>query len=99
MIPAPLPREILMFTIAQLLDGVRHVAVGASSPIVARTCGSSASAATGRALVLSTVDEFASPSVQATVPRPTMRIRNDADSPLLSPGRARWKFVVIGYTP
>lgn len=35
MIPAPLPREILMFTIARLLDGVRHVAVGASSPIPA----------------------------------------------------------------
>ncbi|WP_342723525.1 CoA transferase [Bradyrhizobium sp. B097] len=30
-----LPREILIYTIAQLLDGVRHVAVGASSPIPA----------------------------------------------------------------
>ncbi|MEI4487536.1 CoA-transferase [Frigidibacter sp. MR17.14] len=30
-----LPREILIFTIARLLDGVRHVAVGASSPIPA----------------------------------------------------------------
>ena len=29
------PREILIFTIAKLLDGVRHVAVGASSPIPA----------------------------------------------------------------
>lgn len=31
----PLPREILISTIAHLLDGVRHVAVGASSPIPA----------------------------------------------------------------
>jgi glutaconate CoA-transferase subunit B len=30
-----LPREILISTIARLLDGVRHVAVGASSPIPA----------------------------------------------------------------
>ncbi|MBD0415337.1 CoA transferase [Oryzicola mucosus] len=30
-----LPREILICTIARLLDGVRHVAVGASSPIPA----------------------------------------------------------------
>lgn len=29
------PRETLIFTIARLLDGVRHVAVGASSPIPA----------------------------------------------------------------
>ena len=29
------PREILIDTIAGLLDGVRHVAVGASSPIPA----------------------------------------------------------------
>jgi glutaconate CoA-transferase subunit B len=29
------PREILIYTIAQLLDGIRHVAVGASSPIPA----------------------------------------------------------------
>lgn len=29
------PREILIYTIAQLLDGVKHVAVGASSPIPA----------------------------------------------------------------
>ena len=29
------PREILITTIARLLDGVRHVAVGASSPIPA----------------------------------------------------------------
>ena len=27
------PREILITTIARLLDGVRHVAVGASSPV------------------------------------------------------------------
>lgn len=31
----PLPREILACTIARLLDGVRHVAVGAASPIPA----------------------------------------------------------------
>ncbi|EIG58048.1 CoA transferase [Bradyrhizobium sp. WSM1253] len=30
-----LPREVLICTIARLLDGVRHVAVGASSPIPA----------------------------------------------------------------
>lgn len=30
-----LPREILICTIARLLDGVRHVAVGASSPMPA----------------------------------------------------------------
>jgi glutaconate CoA-transferase subunit B len=30
-----MPREILIVTIARLLDGVRHVAVGASSPIPA----------------------------------------------------------------
>ncbi|RWP38425.1 CoA transferase [Mesorhizobium sp.] len=30
-----LPREVLIVTIARLLDGVRHVAVGASSPIPA----------------------------------------------------------------
>lgn len=30
-----LPREILIFTVARLLEGVRHVAVGASSPIPA----------------------------------------------------------------
>ncbi|MGO4843051.1 CoA synthetase, partial [Rhizobiaceae sp. 2RAB30] len=30
-----LPREILIATIARLVDGVRHVAVGASSPIPA----------------------------------------------------------------
>jgi glutaconate CoA-transferase subunit B len=30
-----LPREILICTVARLLDGVRHVAVGASSPIPA----------------------------------------------------------------
>ena len=30
-----LPREVLIYTIARLLDGVRHVAVGASSPIPA----------------------------------------------------------------
>ena len=30
-----LPRETLIFTIARLLEGVRHVAVGASSPIPA----------------------------------------------------------------
>ncbi|MBN8942446.1 MAG: CoA synthetase [Rhizobiales bacterium] len=30
-----LPREVLIHTIARLLDGVRHVAVGASSPIPA----------------------------------------------------------------
>ncbi|MBS9721381.1 CoA synthetase [Tianweitania sp. BSSL-BM11] len=30
-----LPREILIATVARLLDGVRHVAVGASSPIPA----------------------------------------------------------------
>jgi len=35
MIQPPLPREILICTIARLLDGVRHVAVGASSPIPA----------------------------------------------------------------
>ena len=29
------PREVLICTIARLLDGVRHVAVGASSPIPA----------------------------------------------------------------
>lgn len=29
------PREILIYAIAQLLDGVKHVAVGASSPIPA----------------------------------------------------------------
>lgn len=29
------PRETLIFTIAQLLQGVHHVAVGASSPIPA----------------------------------------------------------------
>ena len=29
------PREILICTIAKLLDGIRHVAVGASSPIPA----------------------------------------------------------------
>ena len=34
MIP-PTPRECLIVTIARLLDGVRHVAVGASSPIPA----------------------------------------------------------------
>lgn len=32
---SPLPREILVATIARLLDGVRHVAVGAASPIPA----------------------------------------------------------------
>lgn len=32
---AVLPREILICTIARLLDGVRHVAVGASSPMPA----------------------------------------------------------------
>ncbi|UFS68460.1 CoA synthetase (plasmid) [Paracoccus denitrificans] len=32
---AALPREILICTIARLLDGVRHVAVGASSPMPA----------------------------------------------------------------
>lgn len=32
---AVLPREILICTIARLLDGVKHVAVGASSPIPA----------------------------------------------------------------
>ena len=32
---AALPREILVCTIARLLDGVRHVAVGASSPMPA----------------------------------------------------------------
>ncbi|WP_430259709.1 CoA-transferase [Neorhizobium sp. IRS_2294] len=31
----PLPRETLIYTIARLLDGVRHVAVGASSPMPA----------------------------------------------------------------
>ncbi len=31
----PLPREILICTIARLLDGVRHVAVGAASPMPA----------------------------------------------------------------
>lgn len=30
-----LPREVLIYTIARLLEGVRHVAVGASSPIPA----------------------------------------------------------------
>ena len=30
-----LPREVLIWAIARLLDGVRHVAVGASSPIPA----------------------------------------------------------------
>lgn len=33
--PAVQPREILIATIARLLDGVRHVAVGASSPMPA----------------------------------------------------------------
>ncbi|ORE91986.1 CoA transferase, subunit B [Stappia sp. 22II-S9-Z10] len=33
--PGASPREILIATIADLLDGVRHVAVGASSPIPA----------------------------------------------------------------
>ncbi len=32
------PRELLIATIAGLLDGVRHVAVGASSPIPAAAC-------------------------------------------------------------
>ena len=32
---AALPREVLISTIARLLDGVRHVAVGASSPMPA----------------------------------------------------------------
>jgi glutaconate CoA-transferase subunit B len=32
---APLPREVLICTIAQLLDGLGHVAVGASSPMPA----------------------------------------------------------------
>lgn len=35
MIPPVAPRELLIATIARLLDGVRHVAVGASSPIPA----------------------------------------------------------------
>ena len=29
------PRETLIFTVARLLDGTRHVAVGAASPIPA----------------------------------------------------------------
>ncbi len=35
MILAPLPREVLIWTIARLLEGVRHVAVGAASPMPA----------------------------------------------------------------
>lgn len=35
MTPAALPRETLICAIARLLDGVRHVAVGASSPMPA----------------------------------------------------------------
>lgn len=35
MTSAPISREILICTIARLLDGVRHVAVGASSPMPA----------------------------------------------------------------
>lgn len=56
------PREILIATIARLLDGVRHVAVGASSPIPAagamllRALKKRASAAPVRISILGSVE-------------------------------------------